>query len=477
MYDVIIIGAGVVGCATAYQLSRYKLNVLLLESENDVSDGTSKANSAIIHAGFDAEEGTLMAYHNVRGSKLTKEICEKLDVPYQQCGALVIGFNDEDLVTINNLYQRGLTNGVEQLEVLNQEEVLALEPQLNKEVKGALLAKTSAIVSPWELTLALAETAIRNGVDLKLRNKVIAISKENDIFTVTTNQASYQSKYIVNAAGCNGDKVFELIGEKEFTISYSRGQYYLLDKSEGTRCSHTIFQCPNEFGKGVLVSPTVHGNLIVGPNAEDNGENSTDTTSSGLAFVKETAAKSIPSINFNENIRNFAGVRAKSDRHDFIVEESKSVNNFFNIVGIKSPGLSAAVSLGLAVVDWLKGKGEALIEKEAFIDSRKRIRFKNLSIEEKQQLIKENPSYGRVICRCETITEGEILACFDTPIPPVSIDGIKRRCNPGMGRCQGGFCGEKVAHILADKIGVSPLEVLQDKDGSNILVEAAKGQE
>ncbi|MBQ1878021.1 MAG: NAD(P)/FAD-dependent oxidoreductase [Erysipelotrichaceae bacterium] len=469
MYDVVIIGAGIIGSSVAYYLGQHDLKVLVLEADNDVSNGTTKANSAIIHAGYDPKKGTLMARHNVEGARLCKQLCAKLDVPYKQCGALVIGFSEEDDDTIRKLYQRGLDNGVEGLKVLNHEEVLELEPNLSPEVTSALLAETSAIVSPWEYCLALMETAVRNGVELKLNNEVTAIEKNGGIFTVTTNKDKYQGRYIINCAGVNSDEIHELIGKKEFTIDPSKGEYYLLDKNQGKLVSRTIFQCPNKDGKGVLVSPTVHGNLIVGPNAKGSEGDDVSTSLEGLSFVRTHAAKSVPTVNFRENIRNFAGVRARSDRGDFVVEESRSVPDFFNLASIMSPGLSAAPSLALAAVDWLKTKMD-FKKKEEYVDSRKRIRFKELSREEKRELIKKNPHYGRVICRCETITEGEILACFDTPIPPVSIDGVKRRCNTGMGRCQGGFCSERIAEIFVKERHYRPEDILQDKNGSNIIV-------
>ncbi len=473
MYDVAIIGAGVVGSSLAYYLSQYDISILMLEASNDVSNGTSKANTAIIHAGYDPRVGTLMAKYNVEGSLLMKDLCTKLDVPYINNGAMVLAFSDEELEHVNKLYQRGIDNGVKDLSVLNAEQVLKLEPNITKNVKGALLAKTSAIVSPWELTYALALTAVKNGVELKLNNKVTAITKEKDIFKITTDKTQYQSRYIFNASGIHADKIHELIGKKEFTITPVRGQYYLLDKSQGNKCTHTLFQCPNALGKGVVVSPTVHGNLIVGPDAETINNEDKSTTSSGLAYVKEKAAKSIDSLNYGENIRNFAGIRAKSDRKDFIVEESKSVSNFFNLAGMASPALSSAPAIALAAVNWLLSK-EKLNKKENYITERKKIRFNKLSAEEKNELIKKDPSYGRIICRCETITEGEILACIDSEIPPASIDGVKRRTNSGMGRCQGGFCSEKIAMILMDKLGLKYNEILQDEQGSYILSSEAK---
>lgn len=471
MYDVIIIGAGIVGCSTAYYLSQYDLKVAVLEACNDVSMGTTRANSAIIHAGYDPEPGTLMAKHNVKGALMVRELCRRLDVPYKQCGALVVGFDDRDMKTIQTLYERGLANGVEFLKILNREETHDLEPQLSADVRGALLAPTSAIVSPWELALALMEVAVENGVELKLNNKVEAISKSDEVFTVRTSEGEYQGRYVVNAAGIYSDVIHEMIGQKEFTITRTKGEYYLLDKSEGNRVSHTIFQCPSKVGKGVLVSPTVHGNLIVGPNAEDS--DNTDTTYEGLQFVRKTAVRSVPFISFGDNIRNFAGIRAKNDRGDFIVEESHSVPGFYNIAGIMSPGLSSAPSLALEAVDWLKGKME-LHKKAEYKETRKKVRFSQLNAEEKNELIKKDPRYGRIICRCETVTEGEIVEAIHGIIPAVSIDAVKRRCNAGMGRCQGGFCGGKVAEILVRERGISPLDVLQNQRGTNILVRELK---
>ena len=472
MQDVIIIGAGIVGTSVSYYLSKYDLKVTVLEKCNDVSCGTTKANSAIIHAGYDPKEGTHMARLNVLGSKLTKEVCAKLDVPYKQCGAFVLGFSEEDRKHIELLYQRGVNNGVKDLEIIEHDEVLKLEPNISAEVKCALWAKTSAIVSPWELCLALAEVSIQNGAEYHLNQEVTSIKKENGIFRVTTQDHTYEAKYVINCAGLYADKINDMINPSSFKIQSVKGEYYLIDKSEGSRVHRTIFQCPNKDGKGVLVSPTVHGNLIVGPNAEKNEKEDLSTTSNGLAFVKAQAVKSVPSINFRENIRNFAGNRAKSDIDDFIFGESET-ENFFNCAAICSPGLSSALAMGLEISEWLKGK-EEVKAKDHVVDERHVVRFKHLSMEEKNELIARRPEYGRVICRCETVTEGEILDALRGPLPAHSIDGVKRRCNSGMGRCQGGFCGPKITEILAREYHISPLEVLQDLDGSNVLVEKIK---
>jgi len=473
MYAVIMIGGGVIGCATAYYLSQCNLKCALLEASNDVSNGTSKANSAIIHAGYDRRENTVMARMNVEGAALTKELCKKLDVPYNQCGALVLAFDDDDLNIVKKLKLRGDNNSVEGLQILNKQETKQLEPEISDNVIGALWAPTSAIISPWQYTLALAQVANVNGVEFKFNNEVTTISKENDIFTLTTKQGQYQAKYVINAAGCYSDKVHELIGKKEFTILPAKGEYCLLDKAQGARIKHTLFQCPNKDGKGVLVSPTVHGNLIVGPNSLVSEADDIDTTYEGLAFVKKAAAKSVETIDYRDNIRNFAGVRARSDSHDFIIEESKSVANFFNLAGICSPGLSSAPAIGLQAVKWVLSK-ESFAKKEHYEEERHVIRFNELSDKEKDELIKKNPAYGRVVCRCETITEGEILQCFKDPLPPCSLDGVKRRVNSSMGRYQGGFCGGKITTLLMKEFNLQYNEVLQNQEGTNILLAQAK---
>jgi len=469
MYDVVIIGGGIVGCAAAYLLGRYQISSLLLEAENDVADAGTKANSAILHAGYDPAPGTLMARYNVEGAAMAKEICAKLDVPYSQIGALVVALAADQLPTLNKLYEQGVANGVKDLEVIDGIRLHQLEPNLAPQACGALWARTSAIVSPWEYALAMAETGVRNGVDVRTRSAVTAITRTDDHFTLTTASGQYQGRYIINAAGTHADQVHELVGAKEFTIKPVRGEYYLLDKSEGGRVSRTIFQCPTASGKGVLVSPTVDGNLIVGPNAEPSGRDDTATTGDGLAFVSATARKSIPSINFRDNIRNFAGIRARSDRSDFIVERSASVPHFYNLAAIQSPGLSSAPALAQAAIAMAQEDGLKLTEKESFVDSRHVVRFKQLTAQQRNELIAKDPRYGRVICRCETVTEGEIVAAIHSPIPPVSIDGIKRRTTAGMGRCQGGFCGPRVLDILARESGIPYTQIIQDKDGSVIL--------
>ena len=361
------------------------------------------------------------------------------------------------------------------LRLIDADETRKMEPNIAENVRGALYAPTAGVISPWEYTLAFIETAVRNGVELKRECEVTAIEKSGECFTLSTTKGDVKTRFVVNAAGVHSQAVHEMFLPHEFTIHPVRGEYDLLDKSEGTRCNTVVFQCPGPEGKGVLVSPTVHGNLIVGPSAEEIPDpDDTATTAQVLAMVRRRARRAIPSVDLRQCIRNFAGVRANSDRDDFIIEEK---DGFVDLAGIKSPGLTAAPAIACYAVDLLAKAGLAMEKKESFVDARRRIRFAECSQEERARLVKENPAYGRVICRCNTITEGEILDALHSPVPPVSVDGVKRRAGTGMGRCQGGFCGPRVVDILARELHKSPAEILQDADGSVILTGTLRGEE
>lgn len=474
MYDVLIIGCGIAGAAAAFELSRYRLSTAVLERENDVAMGATKANSAIIHAGYDPKPGTLMARLNVRGAELARELCGQLDVPYDPCGSLVLALSEAELSAIRELYRRGTENGVPGLELLTGDEARALEPNLSENVAGALHAPSAAVCSPWEYCLALAETAVRNGAELHLNTAVTGLDPlGSEGWTVHTGKGDFQARFVINAAGVDAEAVHAMAGPPSFRTLPARGQYYLLDKSEGTRVSRVIFQCPGRAGKGVLTAPTVHGNLIVGPNSEPVNGNDTATTGAGLRYVRETAQRSVPSINFRESIRNFAGVRANTDRGDFVIE--RGAPHFIDLAGICSPGLSAAPAIGEYAARLLAEDGLALEKKDTFVCARRRTRFKELSPDERAALVEREPAYGRVICRCETVTEGEILEALHGPIPPVSVDGVKRRVSAGMGRCQGGFCGPRVVDLLARELHRSPGEIVQDQAGSWLLARETKG--
>ena len=474
-YDVLIIGCGVVGAACAYELARYDLRVGVLEASNDVANGTTKANSAIVHAGYDPLPGTKMARLNVEGTALMGPLCARLDVPYRNNGSLVLSLSEEDDETLKTLYRRGLANGVPGLELLDRARTLALEPNLAPELRGALYAPSAGIVNPWELCLALAETAVRNGAELRLSTPVTALERGAEGWIVSTPKGVFTARYVLNCAGTRADQIAALAGDHSFAIQPVKGEYFLLDKSEGSRVEHVIFQCPSRLGKGVLVTPTVHGNLLVGPNAVPSAPEDTANTAQGLAYVRSAALRSVPNINFRDNIRNFAGVRANSDHEDFIVEESAVAPGLFHLAGIRSPGLSAAPALGREAAAMLRQAGLELREKENFQDSRRRIRFHELSPAEKNEMIARDPRWGRVICRCETVTEGEIVAALHSPIPPVSVNGVKRRVGAGMGRCQGGFCGPRVQEIVARELGLDPTQVLMDWAGSWVLCGETKG--
>lgn len=472
MFDVAIIGCGVIGAATAFELSKHRLTIAVIEKENDVATGASRANSAIIHAGYDPEPGTLMAALNVRGNAMTEKLCEDLSVPFKRIGSLVLAFNDEEMETVKKLYDRGVKNGVPDQKILSTEEVRAVEPEVG-DIAGALYAPSAGIINPWEYTLAMAETAVRNGAELMLNQKVIGIERADDHYIIHTDKGDVAARYIINAAGVESGTIHEMVAAPTFRINANRGEYYLMDKSEGARARHVIFQCPNKDGKGILVSPTVHGNLIVGPTAIASDEpERVETTASGLATVREKSLKSVPSINFRQSIRNFAGMRANPDKDEFQI--GVAAKGFVDLAGIKSPGLSSAPAIAEKARELLAGEGLSLVRKDEAITTREKIRFNELSEEEKKAVIAKNPLYGRVICRCETVTEGEIVDAIHSPIPPCSIDGVKRRAGAGMGRCQGGFCGPRVLDILARELKTSPMDVLKDRAGSVVLMSETK---
>ncbi|MGL6120468.1 MAG: NAD(P)/FAD-dependent oxidoreductase [Fusobacteriaceae bacterium] len=474
MYDILIVGAGIIGSGVARELSKYNLKIAVLDRDTDVANGTTKANSAIIHAGYDAEAGTLMAKYNVLGNSMYEALCKELNVEFKRNGSLVLAFSLEEIEHLNLLLERGKKNGVPNLEIISKSAVKKIEPNVSDEVVGALYAPSAGIISPWEFTAALIDNGVENGVELLLNTEVISIGKLEIGFEVLTNNGIFKAKNIINCAGVNTDILHNMLAPASYKIEPRRGQYYVLDKSQGQRVHQTVFQCPNEAGKGVLVTPTVHGNLLVGPDSQKIGDRENlSTTSEQLEYIRNKGSRSIKDINFRDSIRNFSGMRAESDRNDFIIEES-SVKGFFDVAGIKSPGLSAAPAISLAVLELLKESGIVLNKKENFILPRKHLVFMELSSEEKSEIIKKDPAYGRVICRCEMITEGEIIDAIHRPVPSLTLDAVKRRCRPGMGRCQGGFCGPRVQEIISRELNIPLEEVMLDKRDSYILTEETK---
>ncbi|QEK10904.1 NAD(P)/FAD-dependent oxidoreductase [Crassaminicella thermophila] len=476
MYDVAVIGAGVIGTFIARELSKFDLKIILIDKETDIANGTTKANSAIVHAGYDAKPGTLKGKLNALGNPMFDKVCKELDVPFKRIGSLVIATNQEEMESIKELYERGIKNNIPDIKILSQKEVRKMEPNLNKEIIGALYAPTAGIVSPWELAVALAENAADNGAEIKLETEVTGIKKKEEEFFIQTTNGKIKAKYVINCAGVYADKINEMIASKTFEIHPRRGQYNILDKSTGDIVNHVIFQAPTKLGKGVLVAPTVHGNLLVGPDAEDlNDKENTETTSERIAFIRERSKKTIKEIPFGTTITSFAGLRAVSNVGDFIIEEAKEAKGFINVAGIESPGLSAAPAIAQYVIEIFKGVKKDLKEKKNFNPTRKPvIRFMELSDEEKAELIKKDPRYGRIICRCENITEGEIVDVINRNAGARTVDAVKRRARPGMGRCQGGFCGPRVMEILARELGKDITEIVKDQKDSYILTEETK---
>ena len=470
MYDIIIIGGGVIGSCLAYELSRYQLSVLLLEKENDVSLGASRANTAIIHGGYDPEPGTLMAETNVRGARLCMERAETLDIEFQKTGSLLVAFDADDEKTLQRQYIKGLRNGVQGLEIWPGERAREREPRLSTQIRAALWIPESGVINPWELTLAHAEVAVREGVELRLQQEVQAIEATWRGYRVHSQDTCYEARYVVNAAGLGAEKIHNMVAAPAFHLEPTRGQYYLLDRSVGEIVRTVIFPCPTSRGKGILVSPTVHGNILLGPDAERVADaDDTATTAAGLARVAEEARRSVPDLDIRANIRNYAGVRPNSDYGDFFVRFAAP--HFLDMAAIKSPGLTSAPALAQDAVRLLMEDGLQAERKapEAWNGRRRVVRFKDIPEAERAAFVARNPDYGRVICRCETITEGEILAAFRRGLPVLSVDAVKRRTGSGMGRCQGGFCGPRILEILARENHVPPEVVTQDRVGSYIL--------
>ena len=439
MYDVIIIGAGVVGCAIAEELSRYQVKACVIEKDEDVCNGTSKANSAISHAGFDAIPGTLKAKLNVEGNLMMEKLSKELDFPFKQTGALVCG-READKPKLQELYEKGIKNGVKELCILDKEEVHKMEPNLADQVVAALYAPTSGIVCPFQMTIAFAENAYANGVEFKLNTKAEQIRKVEEGYHIETPKGIFKTRAIVNAAGVYADEIHNMVSKEKLKIVARRGDYCLLDKSAGAHVSHTIFPLPNEFGKGVLVSPTIHGNLIVGPTAMDvEDKEANNVRQEGIDFLMTKAEESVADLPMRQVITSFAGLRARESRGDFTIGEPKDAKNFFDAAGIESPGLTSAPAIGIMVVKMVK-EALNLSENKYFAAKRKGIlNPQTLSKEERKALVKEYPEYGNIICRCEMVTEGEILDAIRRPLGARSLDGVKRRTRAGMGRCQSVF--------------------------------------
>lgn len=471
MYDVIIIGGGVSGAASARELSRYKVRACVLEKEEDVCCGTSKANSAIVHAGYDAAPGSLKAKLNVRGNEMMEQLSENLDFPFQKTGSLVICLSGEEMPGLQELYDKGVANGVKGLKILDREEVLGMEPNITDDVYAALYAPSAGIVCPFGMNIALAENACTNGVEFRFNTEVLDIRKTENGYEIHTNRGMFQAKCVVNAAGVYADKIHNMVSKKKIHITPRRGEYCLLDKSAGTHVSRTIFSLPTKYGKGVLVTPTVHGNLLIGPTAVDiENKEGTNTTREGLDEVISKAGQNVKNLSMRQVITSFAGLRAHEDGSEFIIGEADDAEGFIDCAGIESPGLTSCPAIGGMVAEILREK-LGLEEKENFISTRKGILNPNtLAKEERAELIRKEPAYGNIICRCEMITEGEILDAIRRPLGARSLDGVKRRTRAGMGRCQSGFCSPRTMEILARELHVNMSDITKSGGNSWLVV-------
>lgn len=474
MYDIIVIGAGVVGGLVARELSKYNVNICLLERAGDVAMGATKANSAIVHAGFDAKVGSMKAKMNVRGSEMMESVCRELGVKYEKNESLVVAFEHERK-EVEEIYERGIKNGVRELSIIERDELLALEPNLNPELSCALLAKTGAIVCPYELCISAVGNAMDNGASLMLDFEVTSIQKSDGFYVIKASDGrEVSAKYIINSAGLYSDKIAKMTGDEDFEVHPRRGEYMILDKECGSLVKRTVFHTPTRMGKGILVAPTVDGNLLLGPTAvdiEDKEDNS--VTSEGFDKIIKGALDNVASVPFGKVITSFCGLRSVGSTGDFIIKYRDGV---VTLGGIESPGLSSAPAIAEYVVELLAKNGIAFEKKNDFNPYRKPSHeFRESSIEEKNKVIARDSRYGRIVCRCEGITEGEIVEAIHANPPARDVDAIKRRTRSGMGRCQGGFCSPIVVEILARELNLPIERITKFGKGSVINYSKTKG--
>ena len=525
VYDVVIIGAGIVGALTARELSRYELKICLLEKEADAGTVTSSANSGIIHAGYDAEPGSLKARFNLRGNEMMGRTAKELGVPFKRTGSLVLAFHEADMRIIRELYFRGMMNGVPGLEILTKEQVGMMEPNVSRSITGALYAPSAGVICPYELTAGAVENAVSNGVELKLECEVLGIEQagrhladvepdskaasisanstgmagragrkartdNTDVegnaggidgiggtgFILKTGRGDIRARYVVNVAGLYADKVSIMAGAESFAIRPRKGEYLLLDRNIAGIVKRVIFQPPTSKGKGILVIPTVEGNILIGPNASDvEDKDDFATSAGGLDEVIRGALKSVPGMCVRDIITSFAGLRATPSTGDFIIEESGKVKGFVNVAGIESPGLTASPAIAEHVVEILRKAGLRLAVKDGFNPVRPAVyRFREMDDVARNHIISMNPMYGRVVCRCESVTEGEVVDCFRRSAGARDLDGVKRRTRAGMGRCQGGFCTPRVMEILSRELGIPMEEVTKSGGRSRLLAGRTK---
>lgn len=474
MYDIIVIGAGVTGTCTARELSKYQAKVCVLDKADDVASGTSKANSGIVHAGYDCKPGTLMAKLNVRGNELLYQLAEELDFPIKKNGSLIVCTIESERGKLDTLLEQAHENGVPGARIVEKEELLQMEPNLTPHAVAALYVPTGGIICPFNLAIAMGENAAVNGVEFKFETEVENIVKKDGYYEVVTNNGVLETKAVVNAAGVYADKMHNMVSEKKMKIVARKGEYLLMDKELGDYFHATIFPLPGPMGKGVLTAPTIHGNMFVGPSATDiedkEGVNTTQDIINDLVDKASASHLTKDRLPMNKVITSFAGLRAHEEHHEFIVEEVADAPGFFDAAGIESPGLTSSPAIAEMLVGLIQDKYN-FPKNENFIAKRKGIvHMEDLSMEEKNEMIKKNPQYGNIVCRCEMVTEGEIVDAINRPIGARSLDGVKRRTRQGMGRCQAGFCTPRTMEILSRELGIPMTEITKKGEGSNMLV-------
>lgn len=470
--DVVVIGSGITGCMIARELSRYRVSIILLEKGSDVAQGSSRANTAIIHAGYDADPRTWKGKLNAKGNAMYRQLAEELDVHFSQIGSLVVALEESEIPILEDLMKRGRENGVKGLEIVNREWLLRREPNLNPKALAALWAPTAGIICPYEMVIALAENAVANGVRFLRETPAAGIVVEDgQVRGVMTNRGFIRTGFVVNAAGLYADEIAKMAGDDSFRIIPRKGEYHVLDKRMGDLVRTVLFPVPTKISKGVVVTPTVDGNVLVGPDARDvDDKEDVSTTPEGLAGVMREARRLIPDIPVREAITQYAGLRAVATGDDFIIGPSERVRGFFNAAGIQSPGLSSAPAIAEVIIDMLRDTGLRLVPRPDFNPVRKGIRrFSQLSMSERAKAVWRNPDYGQIICRCELVTKAEIVEAIRRSPGATTIDGIKMRTRAGMGRCQGGFCGPRVLAILSQELRIPPEKVTKNGGSSYIL--------
>lgn len=481
VYDFIIIGSGIIGSNIARELAKYQASVLVIEKESDVINGQTIANSGIIHSGHDPKPNTLKARLCVEGNHLAHELAKELNFHLLNCGGLVLAFDEEEKTKLIELYENGLRNQVPGLKLLTKEEVLAREPRLNQNVLMGLDLPTTSVSVPWEMALASLENAVLNGVELKLNSEVTNIKTIKDkLFEIEINHKEFiYASHVINSTGIDVSKVSHYLEpELEYEIKGRKGEYFTLDPKNQGFFHSVLYPIPTKLGKGVLITPQVHGETLIGPTSEDlEDPHAIEVTTPGLARIISDAKKISASIPFYDNIRNFAGIRAKSTYDDFYIKESKYNPGFYHLAGIDSPGLTAAPAIAKYLVNLIKKK-TPLKEKVNYIKGRKYVPlFRYLTKEEKIEALKKNPQHGEIVCKCEDITKADVVHALTGIIPSDTIKGIKKRTRAGAGICQGGYCERRVLKLISEYHHKKMTEIDYYEPGTNILLENLRNEE